>query len=410
MFRPAPRRSAARRRPRVPAAGLVAGVGAALLLVPAAPSAAADSWSVPRTATVVIKGHGYGHGHGLSQYGAEGAAREGLTYDEIAEFYYPGTSWGRAAGKVKVLVTADTTDDVVVRARSGLKVKDLGSGQQSRLPANGATKWRLKPGSGTTTVVSYRTDRWRRWTVLGGDAEFYAAGKPVRLQLPGGATKAYRGRLRSASPKPGAAARDTVNVLTLENYLRGVVPLEMPALWSPEAVRAQSVAARTYAAYERAHPRAGHYQICDTSSCQVYGGVSAEHPASDAAVAATEKDVLVDSSGGPAFTQFSASSGGWTAAGSMPYLGAQPDPYDGWSGNPVHDWTVTLSDAAVEQRLPAIGNLQQITVTQRDGNGDWGGRVVSVTFVGGKGQRTMSGDAARSLFGLRSTWFTFRIR
>jgi SpoIID/LytB domain protein len=388
----------------------VAGVGAALALVPAAPAAAADSWSVPRSSTVVIKGHGFGHGHGLSQYGAEGAARAGLTYDEIAEFYYPGTSWGVAAGKVKVLVTADTTDDVVVRARSGLKVKDLGSGQQSRLPANGATKWRLKPGSGTTTVVSYRTDKWRRWTVLAGDAEFYATGKPVWLQLPGGATKAYRGRVRSASPTPGTAARDTVNVLTLENYLRGVVPLEMPALWSPEAVRAQSVAARTYAAYERAHPRAGHYQICDTSSCQVYGGVAAEHPASDEAVAATAKDVLVDKSGEPAFTQFSASSGGWTAAGSMPYLGAQPDPYDGWSGNPVHDWTVTLSDAAVEQRLPAIGNLKQITVTQRDGNGEWGGRVVSVTFVGGKGQRTLSGDAVRSLFGLRSTWFTFRIR
>lgn len=410
MSRPDPRPTAARRRTRVPTAGLVAGVGAALVLVPAAPAAAADSWSVPRSATVVIKGHGYGHGHGLSQYGAEGAARKGLTYDEIAEFYYPGTSWGRVAGKVKVLVTADTTDDVVVRARSGLKVKDLGSGQQSRLPANGATKWRLKPGSGTTTVVSYRTDKWRRWTVLGGDAEFYAAGKPVRLQLPGGATKAYRGRLRSASPKPGKAARDTVNVLTLENYLRGVVPLEMPALWSPEAVRAQSVAARTYAAYERAHPRAGHYQICDTTSCQVYGGVAAEHPASDDAVAATAKDVLLDASGEPAFTQFSASSGGWTAAGSMPYLGAQPDPYDGWSGNPVHDWTVKLSDTAIEQKLPAIGNLKKITVTQRDGNGEWGGRVASVTFVGSKGQRTLSGDAVRSLFGLRSTWFTFRIR
>ncbi len=94
----------------------------------------------------------------------------------------------------------------------------------------------------------------------------------------------------------------------------------------------------------------------------------------------------------------------------MPYLGAQPDPYDGWSGNPVHDWTVTLSDAAVEQKLPAIGNLKKITVNQRDGNGDWGGRVVSVTFVGGKGQRMLSGDAVRSLFGLRSSWFTFRIR
>ena len=152
------------------------------------------------------------------------------------------------------------------------------------------------------------------------------------------------------------------------------------------------------------------YQICDTSSCQVYGGYDAEHPASNAAVDATAGEVLLDDAGQPAFTQFASSSGGWTSAGSMDYLAAQPDPYDGWAGNPVHDWTIKLSDTAVEKKLPAIGNLTKITVTARDGNGDWGGRVESVTFVGGKGKRTLSGDAVRSLFGLRSTYFTFRIR
>jgi SpoIID/LytB domain protein len=385
-------------------------VGLVVALVPAAPASAADSWTVPSRATVVIKGHGYGHGHGLSQYGAEGAARAGLTYDQIAEFYYPGTTWGGAGGQVQVLITGDTTDDVVVKPTSGLRVRDLGTGQVAVLPTNGATTWRLRAGSGTTTVVSYRTTKWRRWTVLSGDAEFYAGGSPVSLVLPSGATKAYRGRIRSASPVPGQPARDTVNVLTLDNYLRGVVPLEMPALWSPEAVRAQAVAARTYAAYERSHPRAGHYQICDTSSCQVYGGYAAEHPASDDAVRATAKQVLLDESGSPAFTQFSSSSGGWTAAGSMPYLTAQKDPYDGWTGNPVHNWTVKLSDTAVERMFPAIGNLRSIQVTERDGNGDWGGRVASVTLVGSKGSRTLSGDEARSVFGLRSVWFTFRIQ
>ena len=64
-------------------------------------------------------------------------------------------------------------------------------------------------------------------------------------------------------------------MLTLESYLKGVVPLEMPATWTPAAVRAQAVAARTYAAYERAH-RTG--PMCDTTSCQVYGGYAAEHP------------------------------------------------------------------------------------------------------------------------------------
>ena len=99
-------------------AGLVA--AAALVLVSTPAHAAQNSWTVPRRATVTINGHGYGHGHGMSQYGAEGAARQGLSYRQIIDFYYPGTSWGTARGRIRVLITADTSDDLVVEARPGL--------------------------------------------------------------------------------------------------------------------------------------------------------------------------------------------------------------------------------------------------------------------------------------------------
>ncbi len=374
--------------------------------VTAAPALAADSWNVPTDARVVVRGHGYGHGHGMSQYGAEGAARAGLTYRQIANFYYPGTSWGTANGRVRVLISADTTSDVVVRTRAGLRVRDVSSREQWALPANGATRWRLTPGAGSRTVVSYRKGSWVRWKVLTGAVEFHAGGSPVALVTPSG-IRPYRGTLRSAPA--GGKARDTVNVLSLEHYLRGVVPLEMPALWSTAAVRAQAVAARTYAAYERAHPRARHYQICDTTSCQVYGGYAAEHPATNAAIDFTAGRALL-AGGEPAFTQFSSSSGGWTSAGSVPYLPAQEDPYDGWSGNPVHDWSVTFTDQAFERRFPSIGDLRRLVVVGRDGNGQWGGRVTSLRVVGSKATVTVSGDTARSILGLRSTWFTFRIR
>ena len=82
---------------------------------------------MPRKATITIKGHGYGHGHGMSQYGAEGAAREGLSYTEIAGFYYPRTGWGGAKGRIRVQITGDSTDDLVVVARKGLAVRDLDS-------------------------------------------------------------------------------------------------------------------------------------------------------------------------------------------------------------------------------------------------------------------------------------------
>ena len=196
--------------------------------------------------------------------------------------------------------------------------------------------------------------------------------------------------------------------MRLESYLRGVVPLEMPALWSPAAVRAQSVAARTYAAYERAHPRSSAFDVYDTTASQVYGGVGAEHSASDAAIRATRRKVLA-ADGAPAFTQFSSSNGGWSVRGTLPYQQARQDPYDDWSGNPVHDWSITVWDSTFESTWPSLGNLRRITVVRRDGNGDWGGRVTSLRLVGSRNTVTVSGDTMRSMLGLRSTWVTFRI-
>ncbi|MEO5852634.1 MAG: SpoIID/LytB domain-containing protein [Nocardioides sp.] len=365
----------------------------------------AESWVVPAKASITLTGHGYGHGHGMSQYGAEGAARQGIGFAQIVDFYYPGTTWSTAKGAVSVLVSADTTDDLEVLARPGLTLRDLSSRERLVLPA-GPTRFRLVTNAKAVTTLDAFDGAWTTLRTLGNEGEFLARG-PITLVTPGGQA-AYRGRLRAAAPKPGSTARDTVNIVGLEKYLRGVVPREIPASWSPEAVRAQAVAARTYAAYERAHPRAAHYQICDTTSCQVYGGTASEQAAATEAVKATKGQIVTDGVA-PAFSQFSASSGGWTAAGSVPYLAAREDPYDGWAGNPVHTWTRTLSDDAIESRYPSIGQLQQIVVGQRDGNGDWGGRVGSLTLVGSSRSVTVTGDSLRAVLGLRSTWFTFAV-
>ena len=394
-------------RPRVVRVlGLLTTAALVLPVAPVAPAAAAgEALAVPGRAWVTIRGHGYGHGHGMSQYGAEGAARQGLTFRQIANFYYPGTTWGQALGRVTVLIGADTTDDLEVLARPGLTVRD-GNQPPVALPDNGATRWAVRVTAAGRNRVVFLTGAWHTWRDLEGEAQFSAGGQPVTLVTPSG-RRAYRGSLRAAATAPGSRSRDTVNELSMENYLKGVVPLEMPALWSPEAVRAQAVAARTYAAYERDHPRTGRYQLCDTSSCQVYGGYDAEHPAANDAIAATRRLALL-SGGEPAFTQFGSSSGGWTAAGSVPYLDAHADPYDGWAGNPVHDWSVRVTDTAIERAWPRIGNLTRLNVTSRDGNGDWGGRLRSITLVGGRGKVVVSGDTFRSKLALRSTWLSFR--
>lgn len=363
-----------------------------------------NHWNaMPAKGTFTLTGHGYGHGHGMSQYGAEGAAREGLTWQQIVQFYYPGTSLAQNRPAVRVLISADTTPDVAVSPRSGLRVWDTTTRETFMLPEIATTRWRLHVENGRSVVQYYLYGRWRTWKVLTGDGAFNAGLQPMTLHIPGG-SRQYRGHLLASRPSVGSTTRDTVNLVWLEDYVKGVIPREMPASWSPEAVRAQAVAARTYASYEQQHPRAGHYQICDTTSCQVYGGFSAEDSRSNAAVAATAGAILTHQ-GKPAFTQFSSSSGGWTSANQFPYLPAKADPYDGWSGNRNHTWTKTIDVAQVERAWPGLGNLVGIRVTVRDGNGHWRGRVVTMILDGSTRDITISGNTFRSKLGLKSTWW-----
>ena len=268
--------------------GLGALVASTALACASQGPAAAEEVPVGGAATFTVDGHGYGHGHGLSQYGALGAANQGVGWKQIIGFYYPGTDLGRARGPLKVLVTADTSKDVMVDARDGLRLHRLAGGKSYLLgklrPRAG--RWRIMP-KGDKSVVSFRQSGrtgWTRWTAFAGSAEFTAGNKPLTLRLPGRGTASYRGALRSVG-------KDTVNVLPMDRYLQGVVPREVPAEWPADAVRAQSVAARSYAAYERAHAT-GHYDLCDTTSCQVYGGFDAEQAASNAAVRKTRGRIV----------------------------------------------------------------------------------------------------------------------
>jgi SpoIID/LytB domain protein len=390
---------------------LASALMAAAVLAPAGAGAARTRqvFPVPAAGEFTITGHGYGHGRGMSQYGAQGAAKQGLTARQILAFYYPGTAVAQFTGYIRVLITADTTRDVQVRARPGLSVRDRGTGRVYRLPTpTGVTKWRLNV-VGKRAVVGFYRNGWHPYLLSGrrylvGDGEFLSRTHTLALVTPHG-TKNLRGTLRAASPTRGSTDRDTVNVLRLENYLRGVVPDEMPALWMPAAVQAQAVAARTYALFKRAANLNGYYQICDTTACQVYGGLDAEHPAADRAIAATAGQYLTYG-GKPAFTEFSSSSGGWTAAGDFAYLPARQDPYDDFAGNHVHDWSVDVKEAVLEKRYPQLGELTAITVTARDGNGEWGGRVQAMTLIGTTGSVKISGNDFRFLYRLRSTWFT----
>ena len=376
--------------------GVLASSGLVMSPLPAAAE------EVPAATAYTVTGYGYGHGHGLSQYGAQGAANQGLSWKQIVGFYYPGTRLGRVRGAIKVLITADKKD-VVVDARDGLRLTRLTGRKTFNLVKvrPRATRWRIMP-RGSRSVVSYRAPGrggWQKWTTFPGAAEFSAGNKPLTLRLPKHVSADYRGALRSVE-------KHTVNVLPLDRYVQGVVPREVPAEWPAQAVRAQAVAARTYAAFER-EAATSYYDICDTESCQVYGGVADEQPAANAAVQATRGRVVLYQ-GQPAFTQFSSSNGGYSSAGSQPYLVAQPDPYEASSDNPNDPWTATVTSAQIEKAWPVVGTLEDLSFS-RDGLGaHFGGRVTSVTLTGSlAGLPTsikVSGDDFRFRLGLKSTW------
>ncbi len=407
--------SSSRRRTVSIRIGIVAATATTLaLVVPGSASAVStdQTYYVPVSKGLTINGHGFGHGHGMSQYGAEGAAKQGLGATQILSFYYPHTTSTTTGGYIRVLITADWTSDVIVVPRSGLSVRDLTDGAHWQLPS-GPDLWRLTPATdGTTSVQYHDSTGWHRWQIPDGrgtfadDGEFYTPkGSPITLVLPGGDKVQYRGTLRCVRPYTGATVRDTVNVLGLDNYVRGVVAKEMPASWATAALQTQAVAARTYGAFLRAQNPTRYYQTCDTTACQVYGGYSAETDSSNNAVDATAHRILTYG-GRPAFAQFSSSSGGWTAAGGQPYLPAQADPYDGWSGNPVHSWSVHVSATTLEADHPEIGRLKDVRVTSRDGHGEWGGRVEQIILDGTLGHAYMTGDDFRALYGLKSDWFS----
>ena len=367
-----------------------------------------------KRASIAIRGRGFGHGIGMSQYGAEGAAHRGLGFRGILRYYYPNTSLVERRGFVRVHLSADTGNSVVVRKAPRMRVRDGADGKVFRLPAwKRIRQWRIVPTRGKPwrSSVQYLDRRgWHRWklpgrTWLRGDGTFRAKRRPLRLVLPDGSVRAYRGGIRAAEG-PGRKIV-TVNVLRMQHYLKGVVPVEMPSYWSQPALRAQSVAARSYALHLKA--RGGHddYDLCDTTSCQVYGGLGVETKATNTAVRATSGTVVAYR-GKAALTMFSSSSGGWTASGGLPYLRAHRDRYDRWSGNPMRSWTERISRETFERAYPSLGRLRSVRVVERSGRGAWNGRAKDVVLRGTRATVRLSGSDFRFVFGLRSDWILIK--
>jgi SpoIID/LytB domain protein len=383
----------------------------------------------PASGSYLVTGRGYGHGIGMSQWGAYQAASTGTKWAAILGSYYPGTTASTTStGTIRARIEGDTGYDLILRTKTGLRIAWLsptGSPQESLAPASidgcAPAWWRVKSTASGLTIDFLCGDVWRVWKTEGqvneaGAVTFRADDGTVDTAVRGSSgftRKAYRGALEG---RRSASSIIVTNVVPLESYLRSVVPNEVPASWPVEALKAQAVAARTYAMRERLDRSGQSFHVYDSTKSQYYPGLFLydsswaivrryEDTRTDTAVAGTAGFFMM-AEGQPALTQFSSSNGGWTARGGAAYLPLQRDDWDrAATANPYREWTRSVSVTRLEGLYPAIGRLTSLRVLERDGGGEWGGRVTKLGIAGSAGTVTVSGDAAvRAALGVPSSY------
>ncbi len=310
---------------------LAGGLVSALLV--AAPAGAAT-----RGSGLYLAGAGNGHGIGMSQYGAAGYALHGARYQEILRDYYAQTTLGHVSPSRLVTVLLRPNGAAGFSGASAIK---------------GWSVHKLNP------VFNYSVERaGAKLRVVLGRHLIGNFAAPLQVTGPGPLTLdglgTYRGSFVFRQAANGGGVM-TVNAVGLDDYVRGVVAAEMPSTWPQQALDAQAVAARTYAITSPA--TGADFDVYDNQRSQMYEGVKAETPASNAAVAATSGQV-VEYDGRPVETFFFASSGGQTESvqnvfqiAPEAWLVSRPDPYDDALNNPYHRWKMSFSLKAASAKL-----------------------------------------------------------
>lgn len=273
---------------------------------------------------IVLEGHGHGHGRGMGQWGAYGYAKRGWNAERILRHYYGNTT----AGKVDnpdVTVSLSERKSVNVRADAGAKVGGVSVAPGQAVSLSGSTA-SITEGCGGKVVRTVPAD----WV----DPVDLGAGRPDNelLAFCGDGAK-YRGSL-------GLTADGVANKLKVDDYVKGVIPKESSPGWADsggfEALKAQAVAARSYMLAGLASGR----KMDNTQASQVYQGASGEDPRTNRAADETAGQVRMPG-GRTALTEFSASTGGYTAGGTFPAVVDEGD-----SVSPDHTWSATVSPTA----------------------------------------------------------------
>lgn len=377
----------------------------------------------PVADTILVSGQGWGHGRGLGQWGAFGYAtgRSGgpWSYRTILDHFYGDTEVGTIGNPLAaVTLLGQRGLPLVAERAAGVTVEGLaGTSVAVRVTLRADGRFDVERAVACTGAA------WAVATVVDGPVRLRAVGTSgapddtLRVCRAGGSKTAYRGELavmgRSFDGADVGLAQ-TVNLVRLDDLLKSVVPRQVPPTWATidegrgeQAVLAQTVAARGFVAvgdgrWGDLHSGLGaQVTTCDSSACLPYTGVEAEHPLTTATVVGTSGEVRLRD-GAVIRTEFSASSGGWTAGGAFPPV---IDRGDAVTDNPHRRWTSSIERTAIEAKYE-LGQLQAIQVLERNGLGADGGRVLRLRLIGSTRSVEVTGTQFRTDFGLRSDWFT----
>ncbi|MHB1720447.1 MAG: SpoIID/LytB domain-containing protein [Acidimicrobiales bacterium] len=392
------------------------------------PSAAAYAFG-----DVTLVGHGWGPGIGMGQWGALGYALSHMSYGQILQHYYGQTTSGPTtigtltsvaeATNVRVVLSQNDGNFTIVTSGSPFSIAtaSFAGGQAAEMvPVGSPGHFDVYQGSGcagpwpATPVLSSVVDPVATPAVNPALGAPDASEEALQLCLAGG-NMTVRGSIEAMVNASGALR--TVNTLPLEQYVAGVVPNESPASWGSiggagpqgqswgfQELEAQAVAARSYV-MSNLGSIGGYADICD-EGCQSYRGLLNETPVTDQATMDTAGVVVFMPDGNVATTFYSSSTGGYTAASQfLPVVDAGDAVCVPGACNPHHNWQAQVPVGTIESTFPQIGTLESVDVTQRNGYGDMGGRVVEMSLVGQSGTVSLSGSSFAADFGLQSDWF-----
>lgn len=410
--------------------------------VPAAPAPAGD---------FVITSKGWGHGVGMSQYGAQGAARLGCSTEQILTTYYRGTTIGTAA-----------TGPAGGRLRVGLTFRSVTDNTAQALDVQatvGRARWRLCTPRCATVAVQQTGATWQVRTAADGTYALYEGPNlvwrggsiagvvrvrlstvktPREVRIPSKqATNYLSGRYRWGTLEFASIASSaprfhvTAVVPSVDRYLRGLA--EMPSSWEAAALGAQAIVGRSYAVNRRDVQPRGTVCRCDlydSVADQAYVGYAKESEGTDAfygrrwvaAVDASANQVL-HSNGRLAVGYYSSSHGGHSESGAFTwgtataYLQAVDDSrWEMASSNSLRSTAMGLSALSLG-RIFGVGTATSVKLPTPQGGAGRVGRVEAgyggVIITGTTGSVRVSGSVFRSKVNaylgreaVRSTLFT----